>query len=511
VCVDTQGCDLLGPADPCAAAGLACAPTNAVSSFGLCSAPLGSATTDCETATGCAAGLACVPNPGAGGDTCRAYCGLGPNAGRRDCQDDLPCTSVPFGEDPTPGTNPDDDPLSLGWGLCLPKPANLCEGLITDTAAHPMTSSPKPGYLAATADPVFGTTIRRITNVSAAEGENAVIIPMYSTVQAWNADESKLILWHRGTGHELYDGRTYAFLRTLPISPTDLEHVLWDPVDPDLLYYPTNYNAVPNLMRYRVSTNSIEVLRNFEGPPTSCPLDWGQLLSLGTDPQYLSWGPTEKIVGLRCGPTKFLYDIGSDTVLAVKSFPASTTAPIPGPSGALAYFEGGVYDRNLSLLRTLDMASTVEHANVGRSAAGYDTYNAVSFDDALNGSLVTFNLATGERTVVVGPSRGYPYPPSGTHLSAVATGNPGWVAVSMVGDPSGQCVLCQEILLARPETLTVCRVAHHHSKGPEGGVWGYWAEPHNVISPSGTRILFGSDWEDGPVVDSYVVELPSYR
>jgi hypothetical protein len=32
-----------------------------------------------------------------------------------------------------------------------------------------------------------------------------------------------------------------------------------------------------------------------------------------------------------------------------------------------------------------------------------------------------------------------------------------------------------------------------------------------VISPSGTRVLFASDWGNGKSVDAYVVELPSYR
>ncbi|MCY1006945.1 hypothetical protein OV079_15550 [Nannocystis pusilla] len=38
----------------------------------------------------------------------------------------------------------------------------------------------------------------------------------------------------------------------------------------------------------------------------------------------------------------------------------------------------------------------------------------------------------------------------------------------------------------------------------------YWAAPTAVPSPSGTRILFGSDWGGGETVDAYVVELPSY-
>jgi hypothetical protein len=37
-----------------------------------------------------------------------------------------------------------------------------------------------------------------------------------------------------------------------------------------------------------------------------------------------------------------------------------------------------------------------------------------------------------------------------------------------------------------------------------------WAEPHLGISPSGARLLFGSDWGNGLWVDTYVVELPTY-
>src|SRR3989344_5910449 len=174
---------------------------------------------------------------------------------------------------------------------------DLCAGLITDKLAHPMTALAKPPLYGTVIDPQFGTTIRRITAVPTSEGGNAVIKPMYATVPAWNADESKLILWHQGHDHELYDGKTYQFTRELPLeSPTDLEQVLCDPVYPDIIYYPSNYNAQPRFMRYRVSTNTNELVRNFGTAPTNCPVDWGKLLAIGSDPQYFSWGPA-KVIG----------------------------------------------------------------------------------------------------------------------------------------------------------------------------------------------------------------------
>jgi hypothetical protein len=377
-----------------------------------------------------------------------------------------------------------------------------------------MTPLPKPAVGEAVTDREFGTRIRRITAVSPAEGENAIIKPLYGTLQAWSADESLLLLWHRGKGYELYDGRTYRFLRTVNIvSPTDIEQVLWDPVDPEFLYYPTNYNALPLLIRHHLSTGRNEPYHHFETCPSG---DWARTLSLGADPMYLSWGPSPKVVGLMCGDQKFLFDIAGRRVLGQATLP-SRQAPQPSPSGRFAYLDGVVYDERLRPARQLALANPWEHASLGRTASGKDTYNAVIFDPPRGGSdetdagtLVTFDLATGARRVIVGIATGFPYPPGGTHISAVAHRAPGWVGVSIVGHPSGQSVLHNELLLANTDTGTVCRVGHHRSYAGEGR-WGYWAEPHAVISPTGTRILFGSDWGNGSAVDTYVVELPAYQ
>ena len=410
-------------------------------------------------------------------------------------------------------------PMHLLVLLDSPPPAaepDLCEGLVQDNLAHPMTPLSKPAVGQAVQDPQFGTIIRRITAVPVAEGENAVIKPVYSTIQAWNADESYLILWHRGRGHELYDGRTYQFIRQLNlVSPTDIEQILWDPEDPDILYYPSNYNAVPNFYRYRVSTGVNEVVRNFGA---ICPTgNWGALLGLGSDPMYLSWAEGSRVVGLTCGDLKFLYDIKNNRVLSGASVPGTRVAFQPAPSGQLAYGYGNVYEMaTLRLLLSLNLASPYEHASLGRTSNGHDTLNIVVFDPPPGGSeidhvgsLVRFDLDSGTEKVLIGMANGYPYPRSGTHISAVAHQRPNWVAVSSVGNPAGEGVLDQEISLANAVTGKVCRIAHHRSYAGEGR-WGYWAEPHVVISPSGTRLLFGSDWGNGFSVDTYVVELPTY-
>jgi hypothetical protein len=381
---------------------------------------------------------------------------------------------------------------------------DLCEGLVSDRDPHPMTALDLPAAGTAVSDPEFGTTLRRITAV----GDGGVLKPMYSTIPAWNADESYLILYHTGdvsARHELYDGTTYQFIKVLNIRPADLEQIYWDTSDPEVLYY-VNRTA-KTFVRHNVETESDEVLHTF-----SCPGD----VTGGNDPMFTSWD--SEMIGLMCWLDAAQREIFSFNIATLTEGPRAPTdaymAPQAGASGSLFYFMGDVLDPNMSVLRSLVLANPLEHASIGRLANGRDTYNEVAFDGENIGSLVTHDLSDGSVRVIIGPATGYPYPPSGTHVSAVAYRSPGWVSISSVGaTPDGQDVLAGELYIAdtNPDgTGKVCRVAHHRSWGGSGPQ-GYWAEPHVVPSPSGSRLLFGSDWGGRNAVDAFIAELPSYR
>ena len=416
------------------------------------------------------------------------------------------------------GGDKNEDP----WRIVSQPP---CETRTQDKSLRSITPLTQPAPGATYRDPAFGTFITRISAASPSEGENAVVKPMYSTMPAWNADESLLILWHRNKGHELYEGdHPYRFLRTLPIQPTDIEHVHWDPVDPNVFYYPNGYNYLPQLVEYRIGragqADSTKVLHDFSTPPTNCPSGTSRSrFGLGADPEWMSYGP-RKIVGLMCGDQgnfKFLYSITENKVLAASSSGGvGPQAPIAAPNEDFAYLgEGYVFDLAFRLQRRLTAAFHFEHASIGRSSRGYDTRNTVAFDDSSagandHGALVSHRLDTGERKVVIGPATGYPYTPSSTHVSAIATKAPGWVAVGMVGiHEGGTLLLDNEIVMANVDTGQVCRVAHSRTFAGTTNVgrWGYFAETHLNLSPTGTRILFGSDWMNGATVDTYVVDL----
>ena len=340
---------------------------------------------------------------------------------------------------------------------------------------------------------------------------------MYTTISAWNADESRLILYAvSGGGHQLYDGKTYQLIKTLDIDPVDVEQVYWDTTDPDILYYVDGQSFV----RLHVNSDSKDKLHDFG---SLC----GDLLPTnGDDPMFTSWDSHR--LGLMCGAKMFIYDWSTDTVLGPVAPPAGGTPPAQvAPSGTLAYLEAGtgqVLDTSLAVVRSLGLQAPDNHASLGQLANGHDTWNGTVYDDGNDdaksnvGILVTWDMTNGSGGAVIGPKTGYPYPPDG-HVSAMAYRQPGWVFVSTffvggfdgTGTPPTPGLLDLENLIADTNTGKVCRVGRHRSWGKANRVLGYWAEAHTVPSPTGTRAVFASDWSGGASVDSYVLELPAYK
>jgi hypothetical protein len=404
---------------------------------------------------------------------------------------------------------------SLGLPAYCADAPDLCAGLPQDKGPHPMAPAPKPLKGQVFIDPQFKTRIIRITDAQR-DFDARVAKPAYSTIPAWNADESLMILYvtEPTRGHMLYDGKTYRFIRRLDIKPADVEQFYWDPHDPDILWYIYNWeesgHSARRLIRYHVHSDRAEVVHEFGG----CALPYGDQINGGSDPQYNSWD--NQLWGLRCRRKYPENDIFSFRLSTQHESPRRTVQEVTAvacPSGHCLWAptkDGSeLIDPETMLPTKRLMLRGLEHGDLGLDAAGDDFFAAVQFDGPYTGTLSVENFRTGRVRLIIGPAAGYPYPPSGTHISAVAFRRPGWVAVSVTGDPAGQRTLNSELLLANVDTGKVCRVGHHRSAGSDGPN-SYWAEPHVVISPSGTRLLFGSDWNSGKTVDTYVLELPSY-
>jgi hypothetical protein len=382
---------------------------------------------------------------------------------------------------------------------------NPCDGLpALTTKALPMASSARPAKGVWVTDPKTGARVMRITD----QAQGKIVIPAYSTIPAWNADESLIVLYVQGKGHILLDGKTYAFKKDLDINPADVEQFYWSSTDPDVLFYADNREAsgasVRQLIRYHISTGAKDVVKDWSAE-FGAKQGYNAVRS-GNDPLYTSTDNTKFGQGGRLnknGPggaslfDGFIYDLTAGQRSVLKQ--VEGVVPQPTPSGRWAFLPGS---KSISVLdpKTLAVARTV-------AVSGEDVWASIQFDGPSgSGTLITGNLDTGEVKTIIGEKNGFGYPPSGTHISGRAIKRPGWVAVDVIGDSNTQ-LLARSVFLANIDTGQMCYAAHHHSTSGD-----YWAEPHVVASPSGTRLLFGSDWEgNGTQVDTYVVELPAYK
>jgi len=200
---------------------------------------------------------------------------------------------------------------ALVTNKALVEKLDLCEGLPTDNEPRKVRQVARPPFGQRYRDPAFGSTVIRITNSSA----NEVYKPAYSTMQAWNADESLMLLYKSANGngqHILLDGFTYQPIKALDFWPSDVEEVFWSHNDPDVLFYVSKaYPDYGSFIRLNVRTDKKTVLRDFEGMcgKNIAPTSGGDVLMQSLD---------DNTFGFRCDTgdnwTMFSYDIENDKV-----------------------------------------------------------------------------------------------------------------------------------------------------------------------------------------------------
>jgi len=417
---------------------------------------------------------------------------------------------------------------------------NLCAGFDGSKLRRGIPRIDKPPFLEPYHDPTFGAKVTRITDSTFGE----VNKPVYSTMQAWNADESLMILYRTGVedgGHFLHDGHTYERIRYLDIFPSDIEDVYWSYEDPNSFYYISQDEEKKGYFLRANAVTGEEML----------VLDTNQVCSAGTqatagdDVQMHSHD--DDTFGFSCAVSDdrsvaFAFKQSTGEVVELDTGGSSgidsDIAPMVAPSGNRYLIPPVLLSDNLTDTNfEIDYAQS-EHSSTGKAWNGEDAFFSTIFNGSPRGCddeswrgvshLTEFNLEQRTCRTILNQSDGWPPTLSGTHVSATGYKKPGWVAFSSIGtrdlhyltsetlEGRSAPVFFSEIVLVNthPEEPAVCRLAQHRSNGrgaTNGGYDPYFSEPHVTLSPSGTRLLFGSDWYDSGSVDAYVVELPAYN
>jgi hypothetical protein len=415
--------------------------------------------------------------------------------------------------------------------LLLPGGAvNLHAQFITHHNPLFMPATARPAVGVSVTDPVFGTTVKRLTN--ALTSGSLGIAPQYSKRQAWNANDSLMLLLNCDDGYfSLYDGNTGQFIRPLDDPPVGGEDVFWHPTNK----YRIIYAGDSILYSYDIRTNERTPLHVFTAYTWINTRGEG---NLSNDGRYYAFIGQNYDYGT--GEVTFsdivVYDLVMDQVIALMPVTHDSTAGAIdwisiSPSGNYVVVDHSdsdsarhhgveVYDRNLNFLWQRPVGA-------GHSDLGLDTYNQDFLVKDVYGvdsnvmRICKYRLSNGVSTTLLTLDWTFDM-----HLSCRNVNRPGYCFVStfdyigrLTDDSLSWLPFEDEVFALKLDGSGYTeRIAHHHSKrfstytpNPDSSV--YWAEPHATVNRSGTKILWGSNWRQDmnlvTSVDTYLCDFSS--
>lgn len=357
-----------------------------------------------------------------------------------------------------------------------------------------------PDYLVPITDPDTGATIVRVTTPGPLGAglacQRAYCTHRYSSAQAWNADQSLLLIANGCNGLCFLDGRTYA-----PLFHRQREgECEWHPRDPERMICVIGRK----ISLWAPRTNAEEVLFIAEGY------------------RELRFGPGKgnpsrdgRRIALRAQTAEgalvaFAFDIATR-----QKFPDIGLAQLPGQDGTCRISALGTYVMcTRSLADGTDQAYIFgvdgtlvqhwpEHHRPGHGdmtvdSDGREVYVGISKSAPDKYQVIKRRLEDGVVTALA---------PHGeaSHASTRAIQRPDWVFLSYAGDPrqvarqSNIASFAQEVIALRIDGSGEMRRVAQARNAPHD----YWSEIHASPSPDGSQIIWSSNWGQagGPVFD----------
>lgn len=390
-----------------------------------------------------------------------------------------------------------------------------------DATPKPVVAQPAKGI--PFTDPTYNTCIVRVTD-AASESPDTFARNDYSRRQAFNADDSLLLVYAVNGSWHVYDAQTMEHVKSL-VGVGGEPEPQWHPTNPDLIYSLPSFGGM-EIRETNVITDVQRIVADFTGRlpwPTAARVWTASEGSPSADGRY--WGflvqdASYNYLGL------MTYDMQSDIILGTfTNVGGNTDDPnnvSMSPSGDYIVAQFGINDRPLGpgpdggpIAFTRDFSShrylrpngLVGHTDIAIDANGDDVFVG---GDHNSGHLFMTNLRTGVSTNLYNFWQDCTY--YANHVSGKAFNKPGWVVVSSFASPgcwANDKVFVVE-LTANPRIL---HLAHHHTVfGPSS--FSYFSQPHASPNRDLTRIVFNSNWDttdtvnDWQHVDTYMIQIP---
>ena len=362
-------------------------------------------------------------------------------------------------------------------------------------------------------DPVFGTTIRRVTNAmstaNADGGGNLTWIENeYSAMSAFNSDNSKFILVHQSY-FGLYDGDG-TFLYSLPLEISASSEPRWSRSSNGVLYYHVG-NA---LKSYTIATGATAVVHTFS-EYSSISGNGESDISADGDHFVLAGNGSEIFVYQISTNQKFtVLNVGSHSFDSMYITPNNEVIVSWLTNGTTRYTGQELFDTNMNFLRQLSHADG--HKHLTSDTNGDEVLIWTNSDDPspianCQNGIVKIRLADATQTCLL--QLGWSL---AVHITAPDGNGTAFVDTEAPANPqpgtSAWVPYTNELLQVKLDGSSVTRWAHHRSFPVNSYNW----QPKLTVSRDGTRLLFASDFDlsklDGnptEYADTYMIEFPS--
>ncbi len=348
------------------------------------------------------------------------------------------------------------------------------------------------------ADPIFGSTIKRISNAlgtpnSDQGGLLTWIEAEYPTMTPFNSDNSKIILVHQSY-YGLYDGTGF-YIRDLPLEINSSSEPRWSRANNHTLYY----HVGNSLKTYDTSTGAIAIIHTFSEYSAISGLGEsdisydGDRLVFAGDSRYVF------VYQISTGAKSSTFDTSGHSLDSVYITPKNNVIVSWVQSGTVRYTGQELFDGNMNFLRQVGRADG--HKDVTLDTNGDEVLVWTNSNDPqpiCNNGIVKIRLADATETCLATFDWSL-----AVHISA--PDNSGFVYVETYAPanptpPTAWVAYTNELLQIKLDGSQVLRVAHHRSRPNSGNTYNW--QPKMSTSRDGSRVVYSSDF-DLQAIDGY--------
>jgi hypothetical protein len=364
-------------------------------------------------------------------------------------------------------------------------------------------------------DPVFGTTIKRVTNamgtVNADQGGNLMWIENeYSTMSAFNSDNSKFILVHQSY-FGLYDGDG-TFLYSLPLEINSSSEPRWSRANNGILYY----HYANQLKTYTVATGALTVIHTFTEYSAISGTGESDISADGDHFVFVGDGGQIFVYQISTGEKFTVLNTGSKGFDSTYITPHNEVVVSWLTSGTTRYTGQELFDINMNFLRQLSHADGHKHLTTDTN--GDEVLIWTNSDDPApiancQNGIVKIRLADAAQTCLLQLSWSL-----AVHITAPDGNGTAFVDTEAPANPqpgtSAWVPYTNELLQVKLDGSGTTRWAHHRSFPVNSYNW----QPKLTVSRDGTHMLYASDFDlsqiDGNPTqygDTYMIVFPASK